>query len=164
MSGRVCRRVFGPLGRGGTSAVEFALTASIFMGLMLMTMEVCYDLAVGAALDHGAWMASRFGTTGSLTAAGLGTSDRVSSIAAVVIQNGGALLSSPNLQIGENAYASFGGAAAMSGGSSGAGGSGQVVAYTLTYSQPYLTPIAAALAGSAILVHTSTVVVLNEPF
>ena len=152
------------LGQRGGSAVEFALTASIFMSMMLLTMEVCYDLAVGAALDHGAWMASRFGTTGSLTASGLNTSDRGSSIAAVVIQNGGSLLSSTQLQIGESAYANFGNAAGKIGGSSGPGTSSQVVTYTLTYSQPYLTPIAAALAGSANLIHTSTVVVLNEPF
>ncbi len=152
------------LGKRGVSAVEFALTASIFMGLMLLTMEVCYDLAVGAALDYGAWAASRFGTTGSLTAPGLATADRSSSIQALVIQNSGLLLSSTNLTVAESAYSNFGAASAQAGASGGAGTSGQVVAYTLTYSQPFLTPIAAVLAGATNLIHTSTVVVLNEPF
>ena len=161
MTGRVRNH---ELDSKGMVAVEFALTASIFMTLMLLTFEVCYDLAVGAALDYGTWSASRFGTTGSLTASGLTTTDRSSSIQAIIVENGGSLLSSTHLQVSQSAYTNFNTAMAASNGATGAGTSSQVVTYTITYTQPYLTPIAAVLAGSANLIHTSTAVVLNEPF
>ena len=40
----------------------------------------------------------------------------------------------------------------------------QVVCYTFTYTQPYLTPIAAAITGDLSMVHSVAVTVLNEPF
>jgi hypothetical protein len=68
------------------------------------------------------------------------------------------------LQITENSYASFGDAVNNVHPTSGAGSAGQVVRYTFTYTQAYLTPIAIAISGQNSLVHNLTVTVLNEPF
>ncbi len=152
------------LGRRGSSTVEFALVSTLFMSLLLLTMEVCYDLAVGAALDHGAHVASRFGTTGSTTAAGVPGTDRMTTLQGLVIQGSGNLLRPERLQMMVSNYPNVADAVQNTDGSSGPGTAGQVVVYTLTYSQPYLTPIAAVLAGNDALIHTSSVVVLNEPY
>lgn len=152
------------LGRRGSSTVEFALVSTLFMSLLLLTMEVCYDLAVGAALDHGAHVAGRFGTTGATTAAGMSGTDRATTLRDLVVQGSGNLLRPERLQMTVSSYPNIAAAVAGTGGSSGPGTAGQVVMYTLTYSQPYLTPMAAVLAGNDALIHTSSVVVLNEPY
>ena len=160
----------GGLGRSGATAVEFALVAGAFLTMMMLTVEVCYDMAVGAALDAGAHAASRFGITGATALPGAtggsgNTADsRLAAMQAIVIQNGGTLLSATNLQMAMSSFATFDNAMSATGGTTGPGSAGQVVSYTLTYNQPYLTPIAAVLMGSANLIHTSQMVVLNEPY
>ena len=152
------------LGRAGVSTVEFALVAMVFMTMLLVTMEVCYDLAIGAALDHGARAASRFGTTGALALPGSPINNRLAALQAEVINNSGMLLSAANLQMSETSYSGFGNALGGSGGVDGPGQAGQVVLYKLTYTQPYLTPIAVAVMGHIAGIYTSTVAVLNEPY
>ena len=90
--------------------------------------------------------------------------DRNTSIEDVLIQNSGGLLRADRIQIVEASYASF--AALAGGGAStpGPGAASQAVQYTVTYTQPYLTPIATAITGQTQLIHHVHVVVLNEPF
>ncbi len=63
---------------------------------------------------------------------------------------------------------SYGSASGLSGGSgpvAGAGAGGQIVTYTVTYVQPFLTGAWVNLVGrSGSLTHQATVVVKNEPF
>jgi len=40
----------------------------------------------------------------------------------------------------------------------------QVVRYTFSYTQPYLTPMAMTITGAQQLLHSVTVTVVNEPF
>jgi len=69
------QRRIGPLGlvrrvlsqRRGASASEFAIIAGPFLVLILGTCEAAWQLLTGAALDHAALRASRFGSTGSNT-------------------------------------------------------------------------------------------------
>lgn len=152
------------LGRAGMTSPEFAVAATGFLTMLLLTMEVCYGLAVGAALDHGARVASRFGSTGATSLASIPNSTRMSAMQSLVVQGASPLLTASNLQITESSYANFASAAAKTGAASGPGLTAQVVRYTLTYAQPYLTPIAVVLTGSKTLIHTSAVVVLNEPY
>jgi hypothetical protein len=79
------------------------------------------------------------------------------------IWNSGNLLQAQRLRIAETSYASFA-ALASGGGTSGPGNASQVVLYTFTYTQPYLTPIAVVITGSQQVVHTLRLVVQNEPF
>jgi hypothetical protein len=150
----------------GAVAIEFALVGLVFMSLLLMAMETAWQLVIDSALGAGARAASRFGSTGTTVAAGITPPppDRNSSIEDVLIRNSGGLLLPDRIQIVEASYAGF--AALAGGGAStpGPGTASQVVQYTFTYTQPYLTPIAAAITGQTQLIHHVQVTVLNEPF
>jgi Flp pilus assembly protein TadG len=150
----------------GAVAIEFALVGLVFMSLLLMAMETAWQLVIDSALGAGVRAASRFGSTGTTVAAGITPPppDRNTSIEDVLIQNSGGLLRADRIQIVEASYASF--AALAGGGAStpGPGAASQAVQYTVTYTQPYLTPIATAITGQTQLIHHVHVVVLNEPF
>jgi Flp pilus assembly protein TadG len=149
----------------GAAALEFALVGLAFMSLAMLTMETGWQLMIDSALVAGARAASRFGSTGQTVAAGItpAPSDRASSIVSLVLQSSGGLLQAGRLQFTAAAYPDV---AAVAGGhgTPGPGTASQIVQYTFTYTQPYLTPIAAAITGSPQLIHSAQVIVLNEPF
>ena len=151
--------------RSGAAAVEFAIVGMAFVALLLLAMEVGWQMVIDSALGIGARAASRFGTTGATVAQGVtpAPTDRNTSIEDLVILNSGNLLQPDQLQITETSYASFA-AIATGGGTSGPGTASQVVQYTFTYTQPYLTPMAAAITGQSQVVHSIQITVLNEPF
>jgi len=150
----------------GAATVEFALVALAFISLLLLAMETGWQTLIDAALGAGARAASRFGSTGTKVAVGIEPPppDRNTSIEDIVIQNSGGLLQPSRLQITEAGYASFATLAAGGDSTPGPGVAGQVVHYTFTYTQPYLTPIAAAITGQSQMIHSIQVTVLNEPF
>ena len=153
-------------GTSGAASVEFAIVGLAFISLLLLAMEVGWQMVIEAALGAGARAASRFGSTGTTVASGINPPppDRNTSITDIAIQYSGGLLQAGRLQINEASYGSF--AALESGGAStpGPGNASQVVQYTFTYTQPYLTPIAVAITGQQQLIHSVQVTVLNEPF
>ncbi|HME26296.1 MAG TPA: hypothetical protein VKI44_34055 [Acetobacteraceae bacterium] len=146
-------------------AIEFAFVGLAFISLMLLAMETGWQLLIESALGAGARAASRFGSTGTTVAAGITPPppDRNTSIEDLVIQNSGNLLLPNRLLITDASYASFA-AVTGGGGTPGPGNAGQVVQYTFTYTQPYLTPMAVAIIGQQNLIHSVQVTVLNEPF
>ena len=154
-----------PRGTSGAVAIEFAIVGLAFISLLLLTMETGWQLLIDSALGAGARAASRFGSTGTTVAAGVTPPppDRNTSIQDLVIQNSGNLLLPSRLRITEASYANFA-AVSGGGGTPGPGNASQVVQYTFTYTQPYLTPIAAAITGRQNLIHSVQVTVLNEPF
>jgi Flp pilus assembly protein TadG len=131
------------LRRSGATSVEFAIIGLAFMAMLMLAVDAGWQMAIDAALGAGARAAARFGTTGAAVAQGISPapSNRNTSIVDLVILNSGNLLQPSNLQITETSYASFA-AIASGGGTTGVGNSGQVVVYTFTYTQPYLTPVA----------------------
>lgn len=150
--------------RGATS-VEFAIIGLVFMSLLMLAMDVGWQLVIDLALGVGGRAAARFGTTGAAVAPGIAPAptNRTDLIFDLVILNSGNLLRADRLQTAETSYANFasvGGA----GGAAGPGSAGQVVQYTFTYTQPYLTPIAMTITGASQVVHTLQLVVQNEPF
>jgi Flp pilus assembly protein TadG len=149
----------------GATSVEFAIIGLAFMSLLMLAVDAGWQMAIDAALGAGARAAARFGTTGATTAPGISPAPtgRNASIVDLVILNSGNLLQPNSLQITETSYAGFS-AIGAGGGAAGPGNAGQVVVYTFTYTQPYLTPIAAAITGSHQVVHTVQLVVQNEPF
>jgi hypothetical protein len=150
----------------GTTTVEFALVGVAFISLLMLTLEASYQMLIETALIAGGRAAGRFGTTGATVPYGMknppGT--RTASLLQLVIQNSGGLLLANRLTIADMSYASAAMLATGKGGTAGPGSAGQVVLYTFTYSQPYLTPMAMAITGAQQLVHSVTVTVLNEPF
>ena len=150
----------------GAATLEFAIVGLVFITLVMLCMEVGYQMAIDAALNAGARAASRFGSTGATVAPKLtpAPTNRSDSIWQIVLQYSGGLLQISRLQISEQAYADFATLAGGRGGTPGAGGGGEVVQYTYTYTQPYLTPFAAALAGQSQVIHSVRLTVINEPF
>ncbi len=151
--------------RAGATTVEFAIIGLVFMTMLMLAVDAGWQMAIDAALGAGARAAARFGTTGATVALGISPApaDRNTSIVDLVILNSGNMLQASRLQIIDTSYASFA-AIASGGGTAGPGNASQVVLYTFTYTQPYLTPIAAAITGSQHVVHSIQLVVQNEPF
>jgi hypothetical protein len=110
--------------------------------------------------------ASRFGVTGAAYPPGMSANppqSREDAITAIIAYYGAGLIDQGRLRVTLTVYPSFG-AVGQGGGTSGAGGPGDVVQYQVTYTQPFLTSLAASIAGTSSLQHSSTTVVKNEPF
>lgn len=162
------------LGRRGAAAAEFALVSIPFFITIMVLMEVCWQLLTGASLDHAALKASRFGATGSSqipawqrgsTPANELPGSRVAAIIWLVSHSTGGLikLDSSRLTVATASYSSLGTITGT--GAENAGGGGAIVAYTITYQQPFLTGgVAATFWGGNGVTHRTTIVVKNEPF
>lgn len=154
------------LGTRGTSTLEFAVVGAVFISLVLFTMEVCWQMTIDLALNYGARAASRFGMTGAPVPAGMtpGPSSRSDAILRLVVGSTGGILLAGRLQLNETAYPSFAAVGIATSATPGAGGPGQIVRYSLSYSQPFITLMPSLFVGSSAAVHHATVVVLNEPY
>ena len=153
--------------RDGATAVEFGLVALGFLTLLVMVIELSWQIATGAALDYGAREASRFAVTGSCTPPGVtvvSPTNRSGLIRAVVSQSTGNFIAASTLNISSAAYNSFGNYQNAANGTASGGLGGNTVAYTLSYAQPYLTGLAQSILGKASFTHVITIVVQNEPF
>ena len=153
--------------RDGATAVEFALVAICSLTLLVMVMELSWQIATGAALDYGARQASRFAVTGSCTPPGVtvaSPTNRSGLIRAVVSQSTGNFIASNTLNISSTAYNSFGNYQNATNGTATAGQGSSTVAYTLSYAQPYLTGLAQLILSKTSFTHVITIVVQNEPF
>jgi Flp pilus assembly protein TadG len=169
--GRLVRRFSRPLGRRGVAATEFALISIPFFIIIIGCMEVAWQLATGAALDHAALRASRYGITGSNTPPSWQTTGqqdvptcRSQNIAWLVTQSTNGLLKAANLTVTTASWSNVSGAGTGTG-TEGAGAGGDIIAYTLTYRQPFITGvIAATLFGGNAFTHQAFLMVKNEPF
>ena len=151
--------------RDGGAAVEFALVVLALLTLVIMVIELSWQVATGAALDYGGREASRFAVTGSCSAPGITTpTNRSGVIKAVVSQATGNFLLAANLSVTSSAYNTFGNYQSTTSGTSGGGIGSNTVAYTLSYTQPYLTGLARSILGMSSFTHVITIVVQNEPF
>ncbi len=164
------RRVLGS--RRGASASEFAIISGPFFLLVLGTVEVAWQLATGMALDHASLRASRYGITGSNSPPGWLTAGqqnvptcRSANIRWMVTRaTNGLLKNNSNLQVTVNTWSSVN-AQRTAAGAAGPGTGGQIVAYTITYNQPFVTGrIASTLWGGNSMRHQTVMVVKNEPF
>lgn len=169
--GRVVRDLNRRLGRRGVAAAEFAIISIPCFIVIIGCMEVAWQLATGAALDHAALRASRYGITGSNTPPAWQTagqqnvpSCRSQNIVWLVTQSTGGLLKAANLTVATAAWSNVSGAGTGTG-TAGAGVGGQIIAYTLTYRQPFITgAIATGLFGGDAFTHRAYLMVKNEPF
>jgi hypothetical protein len=165
------RRTF--LQRRGASASEFAIIAGPFFIMILAICEAAWQLATGAALDHAALRASRFGGTGAsaIPAWQRGTTPaadmpncRSGGIAWMVTASAPNMIrQGANLTITTNTWGNLGVMAGQ--GTADAGVGGQITSYTIRYRQPFITgKIAGLIWGGNAFQHQSTIVIKNEPF
>ena len=159
------------LGRRGAAATEFAIIAIPFFIMVIGMMETAWQLATGAALDHAALRASRYGITGSDTPPAWQTSGqqnvptcRSQNIRWLVTRSTGGLLAAANVTISTANWSNVSGAGTGTG-TAGAGSGGQIISYTITYRQPFITGIVAStLFGGDSFTHRAFLMVKNEPF
>ncbi len=150
--------------RCGTTAVEFALAAIPFVILLIGIMELAWQLTTAAALEAAVLRASRFGITGQATLPNEPAqfTCRSQTIDWMIRNSAGGLFATGLLNISIQSSSGLSGSNPVAGPGTG----GQVVIYTVTYNQPFLTGGAwASLVGLASsLQHRATVIVKNEPF
>lgn len=159
------------LGRRGVAATEFALISIPFFIMIMASMETAWQLATGAALDHAALRASRYGITGSNTPPSWQTAGqqtvptcRSGNIAWLVSQSTGGMLRPDNLTITTATWSGVAGAGAGTG-TAGAGSGGQIISYTLSYRQPFITgAVASSIFRVTSFTHQAFLMVKNEPF
>jgi Flp pilus assembly protein TadG len=175
-------RLFGPVKRWlaaidarGAAAIEFALVGSAFMLMLLAAFEFGYMLFVQSVLDNAARDSARLIRTGQAQNSANPTStfqtllcNEVGSVIgcgnivyqAQVFNNWTAAQTAVNTPPTRTANGTF------VGGTFSPGTAGQIVAVTVTYNYPFLTPWIAGVVGgssnSALLM--STVVFQNEPY
>jgi Flp pilus assembly protein TadG len=145
-----------PGDRRGTTALEFALVGPAFVLLLLLVVETAWQLTIDMALNIGVIAGSRSAITGA----------DYNTVLSTIVSTSGGILKQANLALTTNAYASpasfaSGGSAAAS---TGTGSSGQLVTYTATYTQAFLTPLPAAILGCGAITHTAMMIVQNERF
>ena len=121
-------------------------------------------MTIEMAMNDAAQEASRLGSIGTVPSSGT----REVSIKAAMVTRSGGLLLSDNLTVTMQTYGSvydYGHHAANATQTAGAGTRQQLVQYVVSYSQPFLTPIASAvLKGQTSITHKTTIMVQNEPF
>jgi hypothetical protein len=173
----------------GVTAIEFAMIAPVLILLTLGTVDVGYTLTVKRLLEASAREASRFGITGSVP----DDQTREAEIRDIVERTLIAPDVAQRLTVTVRAYKSFdnigqpepfddtnangvrdpgepytdvngNGSWDSDMGVPAAGGSGDVVVYTLTYPQPVLVPFMARIYGNDTITHRARAVVRNEPF
>ena len=140
--------------------MEFAVVGPTFVLLFFLVIETAWQLTVDLALNIGVIAGSRYAITGTGYAAGT----RDSTILSTIISASAGILIPANLSLASQAYASptsygAGGSAVASTGSSG-----QLVIYTVSYQQSFLTGLPATVLGYGSIAHTATLIVQNEPF
>jgi Flp pilus assembly protein TadG len=159
--------------RRGASASEFAIIAGPLFFLILGTCEAAWQLVTGAALDHAALKASRFGATGSnaipawqqgaTAPQNLPTCRSAGITWMVSAATNGLIRQGQNLTVTTATWSNLGTVTGTGAGNPGQGG--QITSYTIRYLQPFITGrVAASFWGSPGFVHQTTIVIKNEPF
>ena len=176
--------------RRGASVLEFAMIAPVVILLSIATIEFGYILTVQNLLELSARKASRTGLTGKQPASVYQTREEM--LRALVVETGLGFIDPARLTIGMTAYDRFdsigqpepcmdlngngfcepgepftdvngNGRWDRDQGAASAGAGGQVVIYTVTYTDRPLTGVITALLASP-LTYSVRVVVRNEPF
>ena len=155
--------------RRGMTATEFGLVASAAVLLFVAILEATLQLATGTALDWAALRASRFGMTGGTTVRGTTPADNVPTCRSAIIPwlvtyRTGGFLNQSELSVTTTVYSSLSTGRGGTGGTAGAGTGGAIIGYQLNYTRPFVTPLAALVAGRSSVTHRATLLIKNEPF
>jgi hypothetical protein len=148
--------------RRGAQAVEFAMVASVVIPMFGAALEMAWQSAAAAALDHAALRASRFGSLGRETADGKRAGPACHAAILLEARRAGRGLLNGDLRLAMTSYGSSKQAGLGGGGANNAGLGGQTVVYRLEYHQPFV--VVGQLFGLQKHVHTSVATVRNEPY
>lgn len=155
------------LGTRGSAAIEFATAGFAFVLFLVMAFETALQLAVGAALDRGARLASRAGALGSLAgdaSAQVGLVKKlVTDAAPGLLTEGGNV--GGTLTVVVQSFPGFGDIGNPVATRPGAGDPSQVARYTIVYQKPLFSqsPLLIGLLGANYIEHRAVLLVKNEP-
>ena len=151
------------LGVRGVVALEVALVAPMIPMAVALALEGGFMAATSMALEFGARRASRVGITGAADNTGnvADNAARMAEVTRAVIAGSGGMLAADKLVVNATSFNSVAQAASGASGSGNVGTAGQLVRYTLTYSQPM---VASLFMNLSPIPHNATVLVKNEPF
>lgn len=148
----------------GGCAVEFALIGPLLIALLIGMAEFARIATTQVLLEGAARDASRYGVTGSqVSGQPMSEADREVQIKNIVARETVGLVDMSKISVAIKAYSDFSDIN-TSPGTTGAGGSDEVVVYTLTYDQPLVTSLFGTLIKRSAFRHEARVVVRNEPF
>lgn len=147
--------------RAGATALEFALATPVFLGVLMLAMEIAWQVAIGAALDHSVRSAARWAATGQAVPGG---GSRAAEVARIIVTRSGMPIQADRLTVTTESFSSLGGLNSGSGATPGPGGPDALVRYRVTYQSPSLTPYASFVAVGNLTRHTMSFVVRNEPY
>lgn len=149
------------LGRHGNAIIEFAMVGPVFILAVIVLFETGTQLLVGAMLDYGVRLSSRWGVTGAAPPPGMTREDR---IRGTILDASGGFLQSARLTLTLESYGGWSNVGPRTGATAGAGTAGQVVTYRAVYTQPLMTTFASALLGQNAIQHRVAALVNNEPY
>lgn len=147
--------------RRGLVALEFSLIGMALLAMLLLVLEVAWQMAVSAGLDHGARQASRWAATGQAPPAGRTQLDE---LRRRVVESSGLPIDNSRLAMVVESFAAAADLTRPGTATPGMGGSGEVMRYRITYDAAALTPVGGALLTGGRLPHRFTVIVRNEPY
>jgi Flp pilus assembly protein TadG len=161
-SGRLSLKLNNLRVQDGSTLIEFAILAPVFIFLLMGLFEIGIILVIQNALDAGATQAARYGMTGKSDIGQSRNASINSAIFKVLDTYSGGLIDPTKVQISVKAYNTIGEAdntpAQGQGGSFGS--ARQTVMYTLSY--PWTIPLPFVTAQTIML--TGSSITVNENF
>lgn len=147
--------------RRGATAVEFAVVGAAFFTLLLLLLEVCWQMAVAAALESGARRASRWTVTGQAAPPGYTKATYANDL---ILRGAGLQLDPVSLTVTTQSYPDFASVGQAGKGRDGPGGPGEILRYSVAYDSRLLTPIAQALVPGGVIQIRFVMLAKNEPY
>ena len=139
----------------GQTVVEFALVFVMFIYLVFAVFDFGHLFFVEMDVQNALQEAARYGSTGNHLPDPKNPGQSLSRVTSIVdtLQNDVTGVNLTNIQV-----------SSVNGGSSSAGGPGDLMTITASVSIPLITPMLARLFPNGAYATTSSITVLNEPF
>lgn len=145
--------------RRGGAIVETAIILPVFFVMLIGLIEITWQFAIAAGLDHGTRRGARWASLGAAPPPNVTRADRV---AEIIVRSSGLPINSALLSVTPSSYARH---ADVNGtGTPGFGGPNDVVKYVITYDSKILTPFGRAFFPTGFMNFRSVVIEQNEPF
>jgi Flp pilus assembly protein TadG len=139
----------------GQSLVEFALAFLIFITIVFAIFDFGHLFFVEMAAQNAIQEAARYGSTGNHLPDPKKPGNSLSRVTSIIntLESDAIGLKFSNIQV-----------TSLNGGSSSAGGPGDLMTISATVNMPLLTPLIAPMFPNGQYTFTSSVTIMNEPF
>ena len=157
--------------RSAAAVAEFAVISLALISLVVFLIEGSFQLLTAAVLQYGMREAARFGITGAAYPPSMAAdppASREAAITQIITTSAMGLINPSYLSVTLTTYSGFNTVGVVGQGTAGAGGSGAVVQYQVSYYQPWLLSGAGYLpvtaTGLSGITYSLSTVVQNEAY